>query len=1381
MRQMSIIFVIVCLVGGGWSSWGYFPPGASFWPNDPYFAYDAAHPLYPGQWNLVNLAPAFIDFPTTQAPNGKVFGAVTIDNVGLDVNIAPVWRQGFTGEGVIIGVCDDGVQLDHIDLNIRHDLCVDFEANGELVPDGTGGPASDGDMHGTCVAGVAAAVGGNATGICGLAPRAQVASLRCKRMTTLESWFIHPGGYYWQAGLEWTSGMTGTQLAGLTRLVAQPTIAVRNSSTRSVAFNYPDTLGDCYTAAARMGANGGLFTVAAGNNRRTRQQDADLYGETCFPYGICVGALGSKGKYASYSCFGSNLLATMLSQSSYWNGAQIEGDTSYVDGFGVYGTDLYGHAGQNYDSNAASVFLPDLDDYNYTAQFDGTSAAAPSLAGVLAVVRQANPLVGPRLARHLLAETCRVVDATDASGSATWSVGGATWSGWVTNPAGRHFNPNYGFGLPDAGALVTAALHTSLLSAETIYTTGVLIIPADQQTILAHDPAGASRTITVSVPADQHQPLEGVEVWMQITGGDRSQWQVTLQKDGMSSRLWAPANDIPNTGIFMFADSDPEGGLAKLLLSNAFWGMDPDGQWELAVANPTGATPAAWLTWGLILHMGQRVEESPNQALAAEITRSCGVAIHQPTSQLVIATGQELQTSQDVLVQGGILQINGLLVNDPTITCVSFDTQLVNVTQELSVVRGVQLENMATLCGAGTIILPPGADGRGGVVNWSGAVHPGIPEADGPGQLTIGGDDDQQTVFQQMNTGTLEIEIFEAGAAELVVNGTGLLEGNLALHLAEGFTPEQGASYRVMSASQLLLGNVQITCNRPEIWWTTGTDETGSLLVIVQLLVTPLPSSTNSPNPTPTLPSTTTTPSSTPVLGWDTEAFETFITTQLAHYQAPGAAIAAVSGDQVLFLKGFGVRELGRNGIVDENTRFQLASATKFLTALMAGTLVDQGRIGWDTPVRQYLPNWAMHDLYAGEHVTLRDFLAHRSSLPGFGELLGMFGYDDAEILRRVRYIPPKYAFREHGVYSNLGIFVAGEVAVSQDDPYPTPPASEGPYTPWEEALYHRLLEPLAMDRSGTSLKELTLDDNYAGAHKGHPDQIHPTLINQCPLPAAGAAVSTASDMARLMQCLLAGGRFGDRTIVSATALAEIFRPAMVIRASVPPMYEDSCPAYGLGCNVYAYQGHQIVEKNGAIAGMRSLVTLVPDLHIGVTTLANLDQTLFPEAVRACFLEQWLGPPRQPVQDDIWAMQPAMDAQGAGPTPPALVEPPTLPLDVYAGTYRHPVMGAFQLSVQGSNLLVAAVATGATSTLAHWNRDTFTWQFPELDGMLVDFTISQGQIIQFGSSDNGWAVRDGAPVTPMPSVTPSSPDLNGDGVVDSLDLLLMQDRWHTGP
>jgi CubicO group peptidase (beta-lactamase class C family) len=434
-------------------------------------------------------------------------------------------------------------------------------------------------------------------------------------------------------------------------------------------------------------------------------------------------------------------------------------------------------------------------------------------------------------------------------------------------------------------------------------------------------------------------------------------------------------------------------------------------------------------------------------------------------------------------------------------------------------------------------------------------------------------------------------------------------------------------------------------------------------------------------------------------------ATDQFVRTALPAYGVPGAAVAVVLNDQVVLARGYGVRRLGAPGAVDADTIFQLGSNTKPFTAAALGTVVDQGTLGWDDPVLDHLPGFALFDPYPTRYATIRDLLAHRTGLPAFGgDLLGYLGYDRPEVLRRVRFIPPGHSFREVAAYSNIGYFVAGQVLAQATN------------ATWEEAVTARLLTPLGLTRTAPSAAVDQAGGNVAANHALIDGTLQPIPWDpQTVIGAAGTLTSTATDMARWMRLLLAGGSLVGHAVLTPATVQAILAPSMVAALSfseLPPITDQSGFSYGLGWATFHDQGYVVVEKGGALSGVRSVVELVPQLKLGVAVLSNRNLVPLPEAIRAFVLAQAFGLPR--TEDQALIRQRTADLLALlTPTPlPAHPAPPSLPLDAYVGTYENDLYGRFAVVRAGSGLGIEAGPGRYPGTLVHFGRDTFLLSWP---------------------------------------------------------------------
>src|SRR5436190_21847806 len=96
-------------------------------------------------------------------------------------------------------------------------------------------------------------------------------------------------------------------------------------------------------------------------------------------------------------------------------------------------------------------------------------------------------------------------------------------------------------------------------------------------------------------------------------------------------------------------------------------------------------------------------------------------------------------------------------------------------------------------------------------------------------------------------------------------------------------------------------------------------------------------------------------------------------------WKVPGLAIAVIRDGKLLLGRGYGVRKLGSEALVTENTIFPIASCTKSFTAAMVGELVDQGKLRWDDPITKHVPALVIPTKDRGAEPILRHALQHRS------------------------------------------------------------------------------------------------------------------------------------------------------------------------------------------------------------------------------------------------------------------------------------------------------------------------------------------------------------------------------------------------------------------
>lgn len=418
--------------------------------------------------------------------------------------------------------------------------------------------------------------------------------------------------------------------------------------------------------------------------------------------------------------------------------------------------------------------------------------------------------------------------------------------------------------------------------------------------------------------------------------------------------------------------------------------------------------------------------------------------------------------------------------------------------------------------------------------------------------------------------------------------------------------------------------------------------------------------------------------------------------------QSPGVAVAVVKDGKVLATKGYGVRTLGKPERVDENTVFDTASLSKSFTAAVIATLVDEGKMRWDDPVRRHLPHFELADPYRTANVTIRDLLAHRVGLEQGNFVMRFTNYDTAEVIRRMRFLEERNPFRTGFIYFNLGYAAAAEAAA----------AAAG--VPFVDLIRTRLLEPLGM-RDSTAGPDHTLAANHASSH-GLVDGVHSPIRThkRHNIYGANAVNSTARDMTRWLLFSLGDGTWEGKRIISAAAMREMQSPHNII-PTTPEMRAARgvhfFGAYGLGWQVMDYRGHKMFWHSGSADGMPVYMCILPEEKIGVLVMTNSwEAGVLHGALAGRILDTLLGKPLKDNAGEAIEMQ--RNASAPAPEPVRIADTkPSRPLDAYAGPYVDTPHGDMVITHEGGKLTLQ-FGGGEKADLEHWHHDVFRvrWQ-----------------------------------------------------------------------
>ena len=454
--------------------------------------------------------------------------------------------------------------------------------------------------------------------------------------------------------------------------------------------------------------------------------------------------------------------------------------------------------------------------------------------------------------------------------------------------------------------------------------------------------------------------------------------------------------------------------------------------------------------------------------------------------------------------------------------------------------------------------------------------------------------------------------------------------------------------------------------------------------------------------------------------------FDAYVAAGMKQWNVPGLAIAIVH-DGTTDSKGYGVRSLDGREPVDSKTLFAIGSSSKAFTAALLGMLVDERKITWDDPLTSVMPGFEMFDPWVTREVTIRDALTHRTGLAdSLGELALWYssGLSRDEIVHRIRYLKPAYGFRSTFDYNNLMVLAAGQVV----------PAVTG--LSWDRFLNDRLFVPLEMTASSSSVRALAGNADIAQPYEEIDGKLRRVPYrNIDDIGPAGSINSNVSDMSHWVRMLLDGGTYANRRLLSENTVAQIFTPQTIMPLASP--WTLFAPAskfldYGLNWLIYDYHGHKMMQHAGNIDGMTAMVSIVPDLHLGIVILTNKGDNFLTSSLLYRIYDRTLGLPPHDWSSEIHTaygtlLGAGLDAERKADAARVRGTHPSLPLDKYAGTYHSDAYGDAVVTGPAGGLRFRML--GLRGRLEHWNYDTFR--------LIADDPLLGKQQVNFGLSSTG--------------------------------------------
>ena len=460
--------------------------------------------------------------------------------------------------------------------------------------------------------------------------------------------------------------------------------------------------------------------------------------------------------------------------------------------------------------------------------------------------------------------------------------------------------------------------------------------------------------------------------------------------------------------------------------------------------------------------------------------------------------------------------------------------------------------------------------------------------------------------------------------------------------------------------------------------------------------------------------------------------YDQYVQDAMQSWHCPGVALALIRGDDEIFQSVHGFRDVEKQLPMTAETRFAMASVTKSFTAMSVALLVDEGKLEWDKPVREYMPEFILDDPYVTQHVTVRDMLSHRTGLPRHDFSAWRLDISRAEFIKRMKHFKFNATFREKFQYNNLMYYAAGylvEKIAGQK---------------WESFVQERIFNPLGMKASNFrpeppqegqfTAKGYRVDRDEDGGAKGlinMPFGLHTELSPG----AAGALFSTLADLIQWMKVHVNNGRAGEVQLVSPDNLKQMHLPQTVIPGG--GFYEaltgNMITTYGMGWFVEPYRGYTLIQHGGDVEGHSLVIAFVPEEKIGVIGLTNIAALPLRDVLLFESLDRALDLPARDWNKKFHEMVDPLIIGEAKAKQTAAEErienaPSTHPLETFAGMYASDGYPDFAVRMNGDGLQACTVGSLDWSTLRHYHYDVFEWHLADFDTWVK---------VRFLTNDNG--------------------------------------------
>ncbi len=443
------------------------------------------------------------------------------------------------------------------------------------------------------------------------------------------------------------------------------------------------------------------------------------------------------------------------------------------------------------------------------------------------------------------------------------------------------------------------------------------------------------------------------------------------------------------------------------------------------------------------------------------------------------------------------------------------------------------------------------------------------------------------------------------------------------------------------------------------------------------------------------------------------EKIDIFIDSILKVHNGVGLSIGIVYKDSLIYTKGYGFSNYDEKRKVTEKTLFAIGSCTKSFTATAVSILVQDGKLEFDKPLKEYLPDFNLYDDVSEKLATPIDILTHRIGLPRHDFMWYGSEYSREEIYKRLKYLKPNCSIRTKFQYQNHMYLVAGYLVEKISN------------TSWENFVSEKILKPLHMDNTNFSTEVMKKSDDYAYPYNFDGKKIVRMDFREFQaMGPAGTINSNVLDMSKWIMFILNKGK--GTSILSSDYIENMTTPKMIVseKSNYP---ERSFRTYGMGWFIEYYRGRYHIFHGGNVDGFSAQMGIFPEDSFGVVILSNSNNSSIPFIVEMYISELMLGLEPTPWSDRLKEIENISSKNLKKDDVEKKGTKPSHQLKDYAGVYEDKGYGKLRIDYKKNKLVLNF--NEFTFNLKHLYYDVFKASSEGIEDM--DLKVS------FESDKNG--------------------------------------------